>query len=137
MILLSIPDSPDVVFTTILDGVAYDLRIQWNTRDESWYLYLARQNNEFAFKTKITTNTDLLKIHRANDSCPKGMLLPIDNMKYYGRISREGWNNNRFSLYYITEDERDIIESYKMDADVSIVTDCSDDLRFSISATKL
>lgn len=138
LLSLQLPDSPDVIFTTILDSTAYDIRIQWNPRDEAWYMYLAKQNNDFIFKTKITTNTDLLKIHRANNDCPKGMLLALDNMKFYGRINRDGWSSGRFSLYYVTEDSRIAIDDLRTSSsDLQITINTPDENRFTKSATRL
>lgn len=138
VVQLNIPDSPDVLFTTILDSVAYDIRLQWNPRDEAWYMYLAKQNNNFIFKTKITTNTDLLKPYRANDNCPKGILVAIDNMKFYGRINRDGWSSGRFSLYYVTEDSRIALEDLNASSsDLQITINTPDESRFTKSATRL
>lgn len=138
VVQLNIPDAPDTIFTTILDSVAYDLRLHWNTRDEAWYLYLAKQNNNFIFKTKITTNTDLLKPYRANDNCPKGILVAIDNMKFYGRINRDGWSSGRFSLYYVTEDSRIALEDLNASSsDLQITINTPDESRFTKSATRL
>ena len=135
---LQLPDYPDTIFTTVLDSVAYDIRLQWNTRDESWYLYLAKQNNDFVFKTKITTNTDLLKIHRANNNCPKGALVAIDNMKFYGRIGRNSWSSGRFSLYYVTEDSRVAIDDLNTSSsNLQITINTPDENRFTKSATRL
>lgn len=132
-----VPDNPDIVFTTILDGVSYDMRIQWNGRDEAWYLYLAKQNTEYTFKTKITTNTDLVKIHRANDNCPKGILIAIDNMKRYGRINRVGWNT-RFNLYYYPKQDKDTLAAF-LDAteELNFSVDTTEDTRFTKSAIRL
>ena len=138
VIKLSLPDSPDVVFTTIMDGVAYDLRLQWNDRDEAWYLFVGKQNNDFTFKSKITTGTDILKFHRANNNCPKGALIAIDNMKTYGRIKRNGWSSNRFSLYYVSEDGRlSIMDQAASNADLQITVTTPDETRFTKSATLL
>lgn len=138
LVQLNIPDAPDTIFTTILDSVAYDIRLQWNPRDEAWYMYLAKQNNNFIFKTKITTNIDLLKIHRANNNCPKGILVAIDNMKFYGRINRDGWSSGRFSLYYVTEDSRIALEDLNTSSsDLQITINTPDESRFTKSATRL
>ncbi len=32
------PSVPDQQFTTTLTGIVYDIRVRWNTRDESWYM---------------------------------------------------------------------------------------------------
>ena len=135
---LQIPDAPDVVFTTVLDNVAYDIRLHWNNRDESWYLFLGKQNTEYTFKTKITTNSDLLKVHRSNVNCPKGMLLVVDNMKKYGRISRDGWRSERFSLMYVPESDKDLLESLVDTIEqINYSVDTTEDTRFTKSATRL
>lgn len=137
-VTLQIPDAPDVVFTSVLDNAAYDLRLHWNGRDQAWYLFLGKQNTEYTFKTKITTNSDLLKVHRSNENCPKGMLLVIDNMKKYGRISRDGWNSKRFSLVYVPESDKDLLETLVDNNEVIYYTiDTTDDTRFTKSATRL
>jgi hypothetical protein len=136
--VLSIPDSPNVVFTTILDNIAYDLLLQWNPRDEAWYLSLGKQNLDFLFKTKITTMTDLLKTHRALDTCPKGALIAIDTMKSYGRLNREAWSSGRWQLYYIDEATyNQAISDKTSSSDLSITIDVEDDNRFTKSASRL
>jgi hypothetical protein len=136
--IISIPDSPDVLFTTTLDSVAYDMKLQWNPRDEAWYLSLGKQNQDFLFKTKVTTNTDLLQNHRAFENCPKGVLVALDNMKFYGRITRDGWSSGRWSLYYITEDSFNLIQDLRTSsADMQISIDAEEDTRFTKSATRL
>lgn len=136
--VLSIPDSPNVLFTTILDSVAYDMLLQWNPRDEAWYLSLGKQNQDFLFKTKVTTMTDLLKAHRALEVSPKGALIVLDTMKSYGRVTRNGWSSGRWQLYYISEDTYNsaIANSLTSD-DLNITIDVEDDIRFTKSSTRL
>lgn len=138
VVSIAIPDSPDVLFTTTLDRVAYDLRLHWNSRDEAWYLTLGKQNLNPLFKTKVTTNTDLLQNHRALEECPKGVLIALDNMKFYGRITRDGWSTNRWSLYYITEDSFQLIQDLQNSTDdIQVTVDVEMDNRFTKSASLL
>lgn len=106
MSLLEIPikDNPDFSFTTILDSVAYDMRLQWNGRDESWYIYVGKANQPFIFKTKITNGSDIISKYRAYDSVPKGILLVVDKEKTYGRLQRDSFSSGRFSMFYYTKD---------------------------------
>lgn len=106
MALVQIPISPDAdqSFTVVLDQTAYDIRLQWNGRDESWCMYCGISNRPFLFKTKITTATDFLRKYRAYDSCPKGSFRVIDLNKDVGRLSRDGFTSGRFVLQYITSD---------------------------------
>jgi DNA integrity scanning protein DisA with diadenylate cyclase activity len=77
--------------------------LQWNPRDEAWYLSLGKQNQDFLFKTKITTMTDLLKAHRALEVSPKGALIVLDTMKSYGRVTRNGWSSGNAMAFKIFE----------------------------------
>jgi hypothetical protein len=106
MSLLQIPvsESPDQSFTVVLDQIAYDIRLQWNNREESWYLYCGVSNRPFLFKVKLTTITDVFKKYRSYESCPKGSLRVIDLNKSYGRLTRDGFSSGRFALQYITAD---------------------------------
>lgn len=138
VVSIAIPDSPDVLFTTTLDRVAYDLRLHWNSRDEAWYLTLGKQNLNPLFKTKVTTNTDLLQNHRALEECPNGILVALDNMKFYGRITRDGWSSGRWSLYYISEDSYNLLQDIRNSSDdLQITVDVEEDPRFTKSASRL
>lgn len=111
MSLLKIPlrDLPDQSFTVVLDTIAYDIRVQWNGRDESWYVYFGRANQQYLFKTKITNGTDVLRKYRAYDDCPKGILMVLDQEKLYGRLQRDSFNSGRFALLYYTEESANLI----------------------------
>ena len=102
---IPVADNPDYTFTVILDSVAYDLRMQWNGRDESWYLHLGLANQEYTFKTKITNGSDILSKYRAYDNVPKGVLMVFDKEKTYGRLQRDSFSSERFALLYYTQDE--------------------------------
>lgn len=106
MSLVEIPtkDLPDYSFTVILDNVSYDFRLQWNGRDEAWYVYVGLSNQEFLVKTKLTSGTDVLSPYRAYDETPKGVLIALDKEKIYGRLARDSFSSGRFSLLYYTED---------------------------------
>jgi hypothetical protein len=112
MAIINIPitDNPDKSFTVILDNVAYDVRLQWNGRDESWYLYCGRANRDFLFKTKITTAADILKKYRSYEDCPKGMIKAIDLNKRFGRIQRDSFSSGRFKLIYLTQESVEALD---------------------------
>lgn len=111
MALLRIPvqDNPDNSFTTVLDDIAYDFRLQWNGRDQSWYLYCGLPNQPFLFKTKVTSGNDFLKVYRSYEACPKGIMLAIDVNKQVGRLERDSFSTGRFELLYITADSREAL----------------------------
>ena len=101
---ISVPDSPDSGFTVILDSISYDLRLQWNGRDESWYMFLGLSNQEYLFKSKLTSGWDILSEYRAYEDTPKGVIVAVDNEKSFGRLQRDSFTSGRFALYYFTED---------------------------------
>ena len=112
MSLFNIPvaDNPDNVFTIVLDGVAYDIRLHWNGRDESWYLSLGLTNQPFLIRTKLSSGTDILKPYRSYEECPNGILIAIDYNKLYGRLQRDSFSSGRFRLMYITGE---VLEAFK------------------------
>lgn len=112
MALITIPliDNPDNSFTVVLDNVSYDMRLQWNGRDEAWYLFCGLANQQFLFKTKLTTASDILMPYRAYEDCPKGYLYIKDSLKKYGRLPRDGFSSGRFKLMYITHDSYSLLK---------------------------
>ncbi len=134
---ITVPDAPDVAFTVVLDNTAYDLRMHWNGRDEAWYLFVGKQNTDYSFKVKVTTNSDLLKVHRANINCPKGMLIVVDTMKRYGRITRNDLNT-RFNMLYLPKEDKDLLETtLDVNEEINFTIDTTEDTRFTKSATRL
>ncbi len=102
--IIPVPNEPDTKFSVVLDNRAYDIRLQWNGRDQAWYMYLAITNNTPFMKVKVKTNTDLLRPYLYNSLCPKGVLTVLDSEKVHGRIDRDAWKG-RFKLHYLTPDE--------------------------------
>lgn len=124
-------DSPDQIFTLILEGVSYDMRLQWNNRDESWEIFLGRQGQPPMFTSKLTTNADVLKLYKAYEDTPNGVLVVLDSLKKSGRISRDGFTSGRFVLLYITSDtvsdyNQSLIDTFSLDG----IFDVSNDTRF-------
>lgn len=116
MSLLEIPITSlaDSTSTVILDSISYDIRLQWNGRDESWYVYIGRTNQEFLFKTKVTNGSDFLRKYRSYATCPQGVMLVLDKEKLYGRLSRDSFSSSRFSLLYYTADTVDDLRRLKL-----------------------
>jgi hypothetical protein len=110
MSLFSLPtvDSADNTQTIVLEKVAYDVRMQWSTRDEAWNVFWGISGEGVKFKFKIVNGLDLLKPYRAYDECPKGNLFILDNERTYGRVGRSNLGiGKRFSLMYLTSDDPD------------------------------
>jgi hypothetical protein len=102
---INIPDDPNTVFSVSLDGRMYDIKLQYNDRDESWYMNFGVQGKQPLFRTKITVGADLLIGYLGYDIVPKGLLYVVDIEKGYGRLDRLGWSSGRYKLRYLTSDE--------------------------------
>tara|TARA_R110000782_G_scaffold226945_1_gene313731 strand:- start:71 stop:430 length:360 start_codon:yes stop_codon:yes gene_type:complete len=101
---ITIPDKPDTTQTVILDAVAYELRMQWNGRDEAWYIYLGLSGQPLSFKDKVVNGTILFDRFKYSPACPLGNLYVYDSIKQEGRLQRDSFSSGRFKLYYLEED---------------------------------
>jgi hypothetical protein len=110
MLLLPTSTLPDYTQTVVLDGVSYDLRLQWNTREEAWYGYLGPTGLPFLIKVKIVNGWDLLRPFKYIEGIPKGELYLIDVVASWGRPTRsEVIQLGRFNLVYVTKEESDAV----------------------------
>jgi hypothetical protein len=104
------PRSADSKYTTSLEGQGYDIRIRWNNRSESWFLYIGLKGQTPLLKTRIVTNQNLLATYRGIENLPPGNLYLLDYEKSYGRPSRDDFGlNKRFRLIYVRSFEEDIL----------------------------
>ena len=110
---IPIPDSPHPTFTTVLEGVSYDITLHWNSREEAWYISLARAGFTPLFRTKVVNGIDLLRKYRSYANCPKGMLFVNDLEKDWGRLTRDGFSSGRFALYYLDEADRLLVQQIR------------------------
>jgi hypothetical protein len=112
MAVIDIPvvDAPDNKFTIILEGQSYDIRLQWNGRDESWYLFFGLANSTPTFISKVTTSWNILRPYWGYEEVPNGILVAIDLLKTNGRLQRDSFSTKRFKLFYITSDSVEALE---------------------------
>jgi len=97
----------DYKYRVSLDGSAYDIRVRWNTRSESWYIYIGRTGRTPVLKTRAVVGRDLLSTYDLED-LPPGKLYVVDMEKYFGRPSEDNFGvDQRFRLLYINEGEED------------------------------
>lgn len=105
MFSLPVSTSADNTQTIVLEGVAYEVRLQWNTRDESWNVFWGISGEGWKFKFKIVNGLDLLKPYKAYEECPNGWLTVVDNERLNGRVGRSNLGiDKRFELIYISTD---------------------------------
>jgi len=109
MKFLPIGDTVDFKYRTNLEGSAYDIRTRWNSRSQSWFIYIGPTGRDPVLKTRLTTNQNVLASY-SNQSLPPGKLYLLDIEKTYGRPSVDDIGfNKRFRLLYINSDETDFI----------------------------
>lgn len=99
---LKTEEYPDQTYTVTLDGVDYDIRLRWNTRDESWQCQLGLSGDNPTITFKITNGLDLLLPYKHLETVPDGQLYLVDTVKMNGRpgFTTTGLDK-RFALVYI------------------------------------
>lgn len=99
---LKTEEYPDQTYTVTLDGVDYDIRLRWNTRDESWQVQLGVSGEDPIITFKATNGLDLLKPYKHLEEVPDGQLYMIDTVKINGRPGYYDTGlDKRFALVYI------------------------------------
>ena len=98
-------ETPDFKYRISLDGAAYDIRTRWNSRSESWFLYIGPTGRDPVLKTRLTTVTEILSRY-SYEGLPPGRLFLVDTEKSFGRPGRDDFGpNKRFRLFYVNADE--------------------------------
>jgi hypothetical protein len=114
-LILTPPNSPEPIFTVMLEGQAYDFRMQWNNRDQSWYLGITTRQNTNTFTTKMRNGVNIIKPYKAYLTVPNGYLGVYDTLKTYGRLERDSFSSGRFLLFYITSTDMEAAEDSIME----------------------
>lgn len=100
--LLKTDEYPDQTYTVTLDGVDYDIRLRWNSRDESWQMLLGLSGDEPSITFKVTNGLDLLLPYKYMEAVPDGELYLVDTVKINGRPNYDDTGiDKRFVLVYI------------------------------------
>lgn len=100
--LLKTDEYPDQTYTVTLDGVDYDIRLRWNTRDQSWQMLLGLSGDEPSITFKVTNGLDLLLPYKYMEAVPDGELYLVDTVKINGRPNYDDTGiDKRFVLVYI------------------------------------
>lgn len=96
---------PDQSFRVVLDGNTYELRFQWNERDESWLMYLGDVGSDPTISTKLTCFSDILKPYQYRENVPKGNLVIYPLRHIEERVGR--YNIGVLSAITMTYASRD------------------------------
>ena len=92
----------DQIYTVTLDSVDYDIRLRWNTRDESWQIFFGLSGEDPVVTFKATNGLDLLAPYKYLEEVPDGSLYMVDTVKINGRPGYYDTGiDNRFCLVYV------------------------------------
>lgn len=80
----------DQVMRVVLDNETYEMRLQWNERDESWWVSLGPLGDDPLVCRKVCNCQDILDGLHYRDDLPKGrlMVLSFKDEQYWGRVGR-------------------------------------------------
>jgi len=99
---LKIEQYTDQIYTVTLDGVDYDVRLRWNTRDESWQVFFGLSGEDPVITFKATNGLDLLAPYKYLEEVPNGGLYFVDTVKINGRPDYYNSGvDNRYCLVYV------------------------------------
>lgn len=93
----------DVIRTIELEGITYDFRFRWNTRDESWTVICSKSGGNVIFSTKAQTGRLLNSPYKHRTDCPQGDLIIVDITEDNGRVDFDNFTiSGRYRLFYNT-----------------------------------
>lgn len=103
---LKTEEHPDHTYSVTLDGVDYDIRLRWNTRDESWQMFIGISGETPAVTFKVVNGFDLLRPYKHLEAVPDGQLYLVDTVKINGRPGfYDTGIDSRFVIVYIDAEE--------------------------------
>lgn len=103
---LNIYPYTDHTYSVTLDSVDYDIRLRWNTRDESWQMIIGIAGEDPTITFKCVNGLNLLEPYQYLEGVPDGQLYIIDTVIVKGRPAFETSTtatneDTRFQLIYI------------------------------------
>lgn len=99
----------DQTMRVVLDSVTYDMRFQWNERDESWLVSLGDVGSDPTITFKMTAFVDLLAPFNYLDELPNGQLIVYSFKESTKRVGRYnvGFLSDLQLLYSSPDEEVD------------------------------
>lgn len=105
MLRIAFAEYPAFSQTVVLDGTAYRLRFQWNTRGQYWAMDLATQDKTpIVTGIKLVLDYELIGAYHAIGT-PPGELWALDSTEKLLRIGRDDIKDGPVKLVYIPEAE--------------------------------
>lgn len=78
----------DQTMRVVLDSVTYEMRFQWNERDESWFVSFGDVGANPTVTFKLTSYIDVLEPFRYLDELPNGTLIVYSFNQSTKRVGR-------------------------------------------------
>lgn len=79
---------PDQTMRVVLDSETYEIRFQWNERDESYMMSIGDVGADPTVTVKVTAFVDLLAPYKYLDNLPKGTLMVFSFTAPTERVGR-------------------------------------------------
>jgi hypothetical protein len=97
----------DQTMRVVLDSQTYEIRFQWNERDESWLVYFGDVGSTPTISFKLTTIFNLLEPFQYLDNIPSGDLCVFSYTQSTKRVGRYniGFLSDLQLLYSSPDDE--------------------------------
>ena len=94
-------DVDSFTYRVDLDARTYNIRINWNTRDERWYIAILDADNRPLAASPLLIDTDLWKRFRLS-SLPRGLMFLTDAAGSTRECTRDELST-RCKLLYVEE----------------------------------
>lgn len=78
----------DQTMRVVLDSQTYEMRFQWNERDESWLVYFGDVGSDPTISFKLTAFVDFFQPYQYLDNIPEGKLVVLSFTEYKKRVGR-------------------------------------------------
>jgi hypothetical protein len=78
----------DQTMRVVLDSQTYEMRFQWNERDESWLVYFGDVGSDPTISFKLTAFVDFFASYQYLENIPPGKLMVISFTDYKKRVGR-------------------------------------------------
>ena len=97
----------DQTMRVVLDSQTYEMRFQWNERDESWLVYFWDVGSDPTISFKLTTIFDIFAPFKYLDNIPDGQLRVFSFTQSTKRVGRYniGFLSDLQLLYSSPDDE--------------------------------
>ena len=104
---IPIVDAPHQKFTVSLDKQSYQFMLWYNSREDRWYLSLTDAAGALIVSgIKLVVGNELIRQYDAY-ATPPGGLYVISTHSPYVEPTRAAFEDDRYELVYVTEEEWD------------------------------